>query len=107
MRFINNFLLKLCRIWDTMDPFSALSISTSAIQIIDFGSKIIRGVYNIYKKGSVECTDNLLSDSDGLKNLTKNLRTALNAHELFTDLADDERVSYAVVPLDLKNVAAN
>ncbi|KAL2671366.1 hypothetical protein Neosp_013951 [[Neocosmospora] mangrovei] len=77
-----------------MDPFSALTIAVSTIQVVDFSANIFKDAYHVYKRGSVESSDGLLSASVDLRGLTKGLRADLQSNSLVADLADDERVSY-------------
>jgi len=76
-----------------MDPFSALAVATSVIQIVDFSSKILRDARTVYKRGSICRSDELLKATTGLRDLTEGLRTELQTNCSTVELTEDERVS--------------
>ena len=82
-----------------MDPFSALTIATSTIQIVDFSLKLIHDVQEIHKRGSVERVDKIVSVVEGIKELSQNLENGLSSGRRSTDLTDNERVSGRKVSL--------
>jgi hypothetical protein len=80
-----------------MDPFTSLSLATSIIQIVDFGSKLIGKSHEIYKNGSIASIDQAKSAADDLKELTQTLVSKLESASASTfTLSGDELVSAAL-----------
>ncbi|KAF2805600.1 uncharacterized protein BDZ99DRAFT_524565 [Mytilinidion resinicola] len=62
-----------------MDPFTALSLATSIVQIVDFGSRLVGRGREIYKKGSIASFDEAKSVAGDLKDLTRSLESVLES----------------------------
>lgn len=62
---------------DAMDPLTSLSLATSIIQIADFGCKLTKKGYQIFKKGSTDSNDEIEQIAEGIKDLTLALSTSL------------------------------
>lgn len=58
-----------------MDPASALGVASAAITFIDFGFKLTRGTFEVYKSatGSTESNTNIKAITQDLRNFTADL----------------------------------
>lgn len=67
-----------------MDPLSALSVASSAIQIVDFGSKIWRKIKEVYESesGALLSHENLVIDAKRLCDLNSQLGKLLTPQHL-------------------------
>lgn len=62
-----------------MEPFSALSVATAAIQFIDFTGKIVSGTWKIYKldPGHSQEYSDIRTITNSLTGLTADLRSSI------------------------------
>jgi len=75
-----------------MDPLSALSVASSAIQIVDFGSKIWRKIKEVYESesGASSSHENLVIDAKRLCDLNSQLGKLLTPQHLQRTLTPTE-----------------
>ncbi|KAH8702793.1 hypothetical protein GQ44DRAFT_596720, partial [Phaeosphaeriaceae sp. PMI808] len=78
-----------------MEPFTALSVATSIIQIVDFGARLVNNGHEIYKNGSIASFDQAKHAADELRDLTQSLgrtlaSTSLSVHSASV-LPNDEK----------------
>jgi hypothetical protein len=69
-----------------MDPLTALSVAGTVVQFVDFGNKIVRGTYHIYKSatGALSVNEELEIITRDLADLATKLRRPLQAEHLST-----------------------
>ena len=74
-----------------MDPLTALSLASSVIQFVDFGSTLITNVYHIYTSANGALAENL--DLEATTYDLSQLTTRLNPsqHETFTCNTKDQQ----------------
>jgi len=78
-----------------MDPFTCLSLATSIIQIVDFGSKLVGGSHEVYKNGSIASIDQARSVANDLKGVAEILSRDLNSVSTSTsELTHSQLVIY-------------
>ncbi|KAF2673850.1 hypothetical protein BT63DRAFT_451905 [Microthyrium microscopicum] len=75
-----------------MDPLSALSVSSSAIQIVDFSAKLVKRIHEIYtsETGEIKEYKQLRNEAENLKTVNQHLIKALNPEKLNRQLSEIE-----------------
>lgn len=78
-----------------MDPFTCLSLATSIIQTVDFGSKLVGKGHEVYKNGSIFSIDQDKVVANDLKGVAEILSRELNSVSTSTpELTGDQLVIY-------------
>jgi hypothetical protein len=78
-----------------MDPFTCLSLATSIIQIVDFGSKLVGKGHEVYKNGSISSINQDKVVANDLKGVAEILSRELNLVSTSTlELTGDQLVIY-------------
>jgi len=67
-----------------MDPLTALSVASSVIQFVDFGSKLITNVYHIYTSANGVLAENLDLEATTYDLSQLMIRLSPSQHEKFT-----------------------
>lgn len=81
-----------------MDPLSALSVASSAIQLLDFGSKLWKQIRELYvsSTGTSDAYNKIMAEARRLRSLNSGLARLLAPDKLQRDLTPTEQ---AVVEL--------
>jgi len=77
---------------ESMDPFTALSVATSVLQIIDFGSKLLSVSYEIHQRGSLVGNDDVKFLAEDLRELNNTLLNSLKFTSTPSSFSGDETV---------------
>ena len=82
----------------TMEPLSALSVASSAIQIVDYSSKLWRQIKELYESegGALENHKTLRTNAEQLCSLNSGLRKLLAPASLQRDLTSEEETIVSV-----------
>jgi hypothetical protein len=83
-----------------MEPFTALALATSIVQIIDFGAKLIGSGHQIYKNGSIASFEQAKCAAGDLQDITRSLASDLDKVSTsdcsVSISSDEERVSFKI-----------
>ncbi len=80
-----------------MDPFTCLSLATSIITVVDFGTKLITTAQTIYRDGLTPGDDNVIIVARDLKRLNETLQSTIkSASDAPVALQEDEKVRYVL-----------
>ncbi|KAI0914756.1 hypothetical protein F4823DRAFT_571536 [Ustulina deusta] len=75
-----------------MDPFTCLSLATSIITVVDFGTKLITTAQTIYRDGLTPGDDNVIIVARDLKRLNETLQSTIkSASDAPVALQEDEK----------------